>query len=589
MKLTIRRQLLGSALLALVGFVLFGVVAFATLNDLKINGPRYVRIIQGKDLVADLVPQPVTLIESYLTVHQMLGETDRRRLDELIRGSQELRTQFEARHAYWEKMLPPGELRTTLHEKAYPVASDFLRQVDDQFIPAIRRGDQENARLIADGTLKPLYEQHMKVVLEVVQLATKQTSEEERAALAIARERSALVPLVGLLLAAVTLAIGLVLSRRIVRAIEQMRRVAERTAAGDLTSRVPYHGADELGQLASSTNQMIDSLRGVLSHISDRAVTLATASEELSSVSTQMIGSAEETSRQASMVSSGSEQISRSVESVSVSVEEMIASIQEISKNTSEAARVATVAAGEADITNAAVNKLGASSGEIGKVVQVINTIAQQTNLLALNATIEAARAGEAGKGFAVVANEVKELANETATATKDIGRKIEAIQADTLDAIQAIGKISETIQQIKDISNSIATALEQQLATSGEIGRNLAEAARGSSEISAGIVKVAEIAGDTAGSSENTQKAAEELARLAVELRGLTQRFRYTTDGDDSAGSATEGVAAKAASMAPATVVAMEAARAMAAARTARANGGGRRADDISPMANAG
>ncbi|HET9950853.1 MAG TPA: methyl-accepting chemotaxis protein [Candidatus Eisenbacteria bacterium] len=586
MMLSIRRQLLGSAILALAGFVLFGVVAFATLNELKINGPRYLRIIQGKDLVADLVPQPVTLIESYLAVHQMLGETDRRRLDELIRDSQDLRTQFEARHQYWEKMLPPGQLKSTLHDKAYPPASEFLRLVDESFIPAVRRGDQEAARQIADGELKPLYEQHMKVVLEVVQLATRQTSEEEDAALTITRQRSALVPLLGLGLAAITLTIGLYLSRRIVRAIEQMRRVAERTAGGDLTSRVPYEGRDELGQLAVSTNQMIDSLRGVLSHISDRAVTLATASEELSSVSTQMIGSAEETSRQASMVSSGSEQISHSVESVSVSVEEMIASIQEISKNTSEAARVATVAAGEADITNAAVNKLGASSGEIGKVVQVINTIAQQTNLLALNATIEAARAGEAGKGFAVVANEVKELANETAAATKDISRKIEAIQADTTDAIQAIGKISETIQQIKDISNSIATALEQQLATSGEIGRNLTEAARGSNEISAGIVKVAEIARDTAGSSENTQKAAEELARLAAELRGLTQRFRYTSD-DESGDTAQEERTAKAATAAPATVVAMEAARAASRARAAR--GEGRRADDAPPLANAG
>ena len=583
MILTIRRQLVGSALLALAGFVVFGVVAFFTLNDLKINGPRYLRIVQGKDLVADTVPQSVTLIESYLGVHQMIGETDRRRLDDLIRDAQKLRAQFEERHVYWEKSLPAGPLREALHDRAYPPAAEFLKVRDDEFIPAVRRGDDEGARLIASSVLKPLYEQHMKAVLEVVQLATSQTTREEKEALGIAQQRSAVVPIVGLLLAFITLAIGLILSRRIVHAIEQMRRVAERTASGDLSSRVQYAADDELGRLAGATNQMVDSLRQVLSHIGERAVTLATASEELSSVSTQMIGSAEETSRQASMVSSGSEQISRNVESVSVSVEEMIASIQEISKNTSEAARVATVAAGEADVTNAAVNKLGASSAEIGKVVQVINTIAQQTTLLALNATIEAARAGEAGKGFAVVANEVKELANETAAATKDISRKIEAIQADTTDAIHAIGKISDTIQQIKDISNSIATALEQQLATSGEIGRNLAEAARGSGGISDGIVKVAEIARDTAGSSENTQKAAEELARLAAELRALTQRFRFADEGADGAGAAE-----RAAIAAPATVVALEAAR---ASREHRAvdRGEGRREDDRAPLANAG
>jgi methyl-accepting chemotaxis protein len=533
MVLTVRRQLVGSALLALAGFLTFGVIAFVTFSDLKINGARYHRITQGKDLVADVVPPQEYLVESYLAVHQMLAETDRRRLDDLIRHGQELRADFEARHQHWLVALPSGPLRQVLLKSAYDPGAEFLRVRDDEFVPAVRRGDMDAARQIAEGTLKPLYEQHRKAVLEVVQLARESTDREERDALAIAQRRTASLPILGVVLAGITVITSLLLSRRLLRAIEQTRQVAERTAGGDLTSRVLYAGNDELGQLAGSTNQMVESLRSILSHIGDRAVTLATASEELSSVSTQMISSAEETSQQASMVSSGSEQISRNVESVSVSVEQMIASIQEISKNTSEAARVATVASGEADITNAAVNKLGESSVEIGKVVQVIHTIAQQTNLLALNAAIEAARAGEAGRGFAVVANEVKELANETGTATKDIGRKIEAIQADTRDAIVAIGKIGETIQQIKDISNSIATAIEEQLATSGEIGRNLAEAARGSGEISLGIVKVAEIARDTAGSSENTQKSAEELARLAAELRGLTQRFRYTEEPD--------------------------------------------------------
>jgi methyl-accepting chemotaxis protein len=557
MILTVRRQLVGSALLALAGFLIFGVVAFVTVNDLKINGKRYHRITQGKDLVADVVPPQEYLVESYLAVHQMLGETDRRRLDDLIQQGQTLRAAFEARHEHWEKALPDGPLRKSLLETAYAPGADFLRARDDQFIPAVRRGDQDGARQIMETVLKPLYEQHRKAVLEVVLLARQATEKEERDALAIAQRRTALLPVIGLILAGVTVTIGLLLSRRLVRGIEQTRQVAEKTAGGDLTSRVAYRSKDELGQLADATNQMVESLRSILSHIGDRAVTLATASEELSSVSTQMISSAEETSQQASMVSSGSEQISRNVESVSVSVEQMIASIQEISKNTSEAARVATVAAGEADITNVAVNKLGASSGEIGKVVQVINTIAQQTNLLALNAAIEAARAGEAGRGFAVVANEVKELANETASATKDISQKIEAIQADTTDAVHAIAKISETIQQIKDISNSIASAIEEQLSTSAEIGRNLTEAARGSGEISAGIVKVAEIASDTAGSSENTQKAAEELARLAAELRGMTQRFRYS---DDPAGglNAMQQVAASA----PATLLAIPAAR---------------------------
>jgi len=560
MKLTIRQQMLGNALLSLAGFVVFGIIAYATLNELKVTGPRYDRIARGQQLIADVVPPPEFLVEAFLGVHQMIDETDRRRLEDLIQESQQFRAKFEARHEYWNRALPSGPIREEMLVRSYEPAQEFFRIRDEQFIPAVRRGDTETARALAGSALKPLYEQHRKAVLEVVQLALNANVKEEQSARSMAEQRTMLLPLIGLLLAGLTLAVGYYLSSRIVHAIEETKRVAERTANGDLTSRVPVTSSDELGSLAASTNQMVDSLQSILSHIGNRAVTLASASEDLSSVSSQMIGSAEETSRQASVVSSGSAQISRNVESVSVSVEEMIASIQEISKNTSEAARVATVAAGEADVTNTAVNKLGTSSTEIGKVVQVINTIAQQTNLLALNAAIEAARAGEAGKGFAVVANEVKELAMETGSATKDIGLKIEAIQADTHAAIHAIEKISETIQQIKDISNSIATAIEEQLAASGEIGRNLSEAARGSGEISAGIVKVAEIARDTAGSSENTQKAAEELARLAAELRQLTRRFRYAdgTSGE-SGGAAVAAAAAVVGSITPPRVRAEE------------------------------
>jgi methyl-accepting chemotaxis protein len=523
--------MLGSALLSLIGFMVFGVIAYTTLQELKIAGPRYKKISQGKDLIADVVPPPEFLVETFLAVHQMIDETDRRRLEELIQQSQQFRTNFEERHEFWARTLPPGPIRDALNVRSYQPAQEFFRIRDEEFITAVRRGDRETARALANTTLKTLYEQHRKAVLQIVHLAMIQNSLEEESATAVADQRTTLIPVVGVLIAGFTIMLSLWLSRRILHAIEQTRRVAERTASGDLTCKVTYNAPDELGQLAASTNQMVSSLRDILFHIGRRAVTLATASEELSSVSSQMIVSAEETSRQASGVSSGSEQISRNVESVSVSVEEMIASIQEISKNTSEAAQVASIAASEADSTNVAVNKLGASSAEIGKVVQVINTIAQQTNLLALNAAIEAARAGGAGKGFAVVANEVKELAMETASATKDISLKIEAIQTDTTAAIQAIGKISDTIQQIKDISNSIATALEEQLAASGEIGRNLSEASRGSNEISGGIGRVAQIAKDTAGGSENTQKAAEELARLATELRELTLRFQYGED----------------------------------------------------------
>lgn len=175
-----------------------------------------------------------------------------------------------------------------------------------------------------------------------------------------------------------------------------------------------------------------------------------------------------------------------------------------------------------AAIANATIGKLGDSSLEIGKVIKVITSIAEQTNLLALNATIEAARAGEAGKGFAVVANEVKELAKETAKATEDISRKIEAIQGDTQGAVNSIRQIGEVIAQINDISNTIASAVEEQTATANEMSRNVAEAAKGTSEIAQNITSVAMASQNTSQGAANCQQAAAEMSRMATELQQL-------------------------------------------------------------------
>jgi methyl-accepting chemotaxis protein len=183
---------------------------------------------------------------------------------------------------------------------------------------------------------------------------------------------------------------------------------------------------------------------------------------------------------------------------------------------------------GAAEATSATVVKLGESSAQVGNVISVINSIAEQTNLLALNATIEAARAGEAGKGFAVVANEVKELAQETSKATEDISRRIQAIQADTEAAVTAITEISGIIAQINDTQTTIASAVEEQTATTNEMGRSVAEAATGSADIAQNITGVARSANDTGAAASSTSQAADELARMAAEMQQLVGAFRY-------------------------------------------------------------
>ena len=310
--------------------------------------------------------------------------------------------------------------------------------------------------------------------------------------------------------------------------VDMMLGVVNAAAKGDLTLDVPVRGQDAIGQMGEGLSKLFTDLRKSIGAIAQNAQAVATSSEELTAVSQQMGASAEETSAQAGVVSAASEQVSKNVQTVATGTEEMGASIKEIAKNANEAAKVATAAVKVTETTNQTVSKLGESSAEIGKVIKVITSIAQQTNLLALNATIEAARAGEAGKGFAVVANEVKELAKETAKATEDISQKIEAIQNDTKGAVEAIGQISGIINQINDISNTIASAVEEQTATTNEMGRNVTEAAKGSAEIAENITGVAQAAKSTSDGATDTLGAAQSLAKMATDLQGLVSRFKY-------------------------------------------------------------
>jgi methyl-accepting chemotaxis protein len=322
----------------------------------------------------------------------------------------------------------------------------------------------------------------------------------------------------------------------IVGPLEQAAAGLERLADADLTGHVEVAGQDEVAALATSFNTAVDDLSGLVLRLRESAATLAASSEELSATSTQMGASAEETAVQANSVSAAAEQVSANVNTVAASAEEMSASIREIAANATEAADVASHAVRSAHDATDTVAKLGTSSAEIGEVIKVITAIAEQTNLLALNATIEAARAGDAGKGFAVVANEVKELAKETAAATENIGQRIVAIQGDAQAASGAIEDITGVISRIADIQTTIASAVEEQTATTNEITRHVTEAATGANEIAASITGVAQAAHDTSSGAASTQVSARDLAELAEELNRSVMRFVVKTKGFDEA-----------------------------------------------------
>src|SRR5271166_3312591 len=252
-------------------------------------------------------------------------------------------------------------------------------------------------------------------------------------------------------------------------------KMASEIANNDLTMEdLPVESEDEIGSATAALNSMKNNLRSTVGAIADACGHVAAASEELNATSQQISANSAETSAQADVVSKAAETVSQNLQTVATGAEEMGASIKEIAKNATEAAKVATSAVRTAETTTLTVSKLGESSNEIGQVIKVITSIAQQTNLLALNATIEAARAGEAGKGFAVVANEVKELAKSTAKATSEVSGQIEAIQRDTKASIAAIGVITDITSEISQISGSIASSVEEQTATTNEMGRNV-------------------------------------------------------------------------------------------------------------------
>ncbi|WP_328477261.1 methyl-accepting chemotaxis protein [Actinoplanes sp. NBC_00393] len=337
------------------------------------------------------------------------------------------------------------------------------------------------------------------------------------------------VLVIGILGLLVGLAVALLAVRAVVGPVRRVTDVLQAVAAGNLTRDPQVNSRDEVGQMADALRQATTSMRDAVTVINDSAATVLDSSRNLNSVNDHLAGGAATASDRAAAAQQAAQDVARHVHTLSAAAEEMGVSIREIATNASDAATVANDAVNVAQETSAIVGKLGDSSREIGDVVKTITSIAEQTNLLALNATIEAARAGELGKGFAVVAGEVKELAQETAKATETISQRVEMIQSDTASAVTAIERISDVIVRISDYQTTIASAVEEQTATAGEISRSVTEAATGAEEIARNISDVADAAQETTAGLSGSRTAAHHLAGMADELTGAVRRFEIT------------------------------------------------------------
>ncbi|MBG0832570.1 methyl-accepting chemotaxis protein [Planomonospora sp. ID67723] len=412
-----------------------------------------------------------------------------------------------------------------------------LEDAADQMIAAGQRMVTLASRVVSDpGQLgaakaRPDFESHYKRFDETLPKLEKAIAEqaEETSATAVGMASDAKnLTLVTAGLAAVLLGGAAVLlarrvSRRIGSFVTGMRALADK----DLTVRAEIGGNDELTELGKSLDEVVATVRDAIGEIAENAAALISASSRLSDTSRDLATGAQTAADQASNASSNVDQVARSVSSTNEAAQSLQTSIRDINGAVAEAVQVAEEAVGLATTTNRTIERLRASSGEVSAVVNMITSIAQQTNLLALNATIEAARAGEQGKGFAVVAGEVKDLSQETASATEDIENKVAAMQGDTENAIEAIGRISAVINRIDEIQRSIVSAIEVQSQATQSIGAGIDVVSRSSSDITSSILNVAEATRTTHDGATHTETAATELAGLAHNLNTLAERFR--------------------------------------------------------------
>jgi methyl-accepting chemotaxis protein len=334
--------------------------------------------------------------------------------------------------------------------------------------------------------------------------------------------------LVGFTLAVLLAAASGWLLLRSVRArLRPLVRALHSVAEGDFSGSVTDSTKDEIGDMARALDQTIANTRGTIGELVTTAGSLATSAQQLNVVSHQMSATLDSAAEQADSASAAAEQVSDAVNGAASAAEQLAASIREIAASASESSSVASGAVAMAAEAQGTMGGLETSSAQIGDVLRVITSVAEQTHLLALNATIEAARAGAAGKGFAVVAGEVKELAHETGTASDDISRRIDAIQADARSAMRAITQISEVIQRVNETQVVISSAVEEQSVTTGSIGQAVTEAALSSQEIARSLAEVAAATSQTRTGAATTTTAAEEVARMAMTLNDLAAQFR--------------------------------------------------------------
>ncbi|MCJ2083180.1 methyl-accepting chemotaxis protein [Methylobacterium sp. J-090] len=467
------------------------------------------------------------------------------------------RAQIAERSDAYARLISSPDERAHYEEFRRQVTGFFA--VADRIFATARGGEQAKAyALYSSEGVEP--RRRASVSLEkIIALNNEGAARAEADGKAVTeRTRTiALAAIAGAALLAILLAT--VIIRGIARSIESVVRPMTALAQGDLSAAIPHRGsATEIGRIADAVQVFKDGLvrmkaleeetvlaragaetqrRQTMRDMADgfeRAVggivgSVGSAATELQATAQAMTATASQTASQSISVAAAAEEAASNVETVAAAAEELGSSVQEIGRQVQGSASLAEIAVAESSSTAALIQELSGATARIGDVVKLISDIAGQTNLLALNATIEAARAGEAGRGFAVVAAEVKELANQTARATDEIGTQIARIQGATGQSVRAIEAIQGRIGEISTVATSIAAAVEQQGAATQEIVRNVSQAAAGTGEVTHNIAGVAGAAEETGAAAAQVLASASELSRQSEHLGAEVGRFLAT------------------------------------------------------------
>lgn len=535
-------------IIVLIVLIIF--VGFVSLKDINASLDQIVNVNNKK---INFASEMIGALDNLYLGLANLAAVDEQTLKEQEKGRvQKMREKYRNALGELEKMETSEDGKKLITKAKEAIAANA--DLNNKFMAAAMSGNTAEAN--------SLYKQVAATSGNIQEKLTELVAYEEsqsRKSYEEAQKNASMARTTFLVVGAVLIFITLILSYFITRSITSPVGLgvnfAGKMADGDLTQQVAVDQKDEIGDLAKALNEMSQRLRGMFKNITDGVHTLTASSTELSAISKQMSQGAEQTSGKANMVATASEemnsnmraiaaameQTSTNIQTVSSATEEMTATITEIARNTEKARDITGTAVNQSTEINSQINLLGTAAHEIGKITEVITAISAQTNLLALNATIEAARAGAAGKGFAVVANEIKELAQQTATATEDIKNKIGGIQASTTTAVVDIEKISKTIKEVNEIVTTIAAAIEEQTVVTKDIANNVAQAARGvgevnqnvaqsstvSSSIAQDIAEVNQAAGEMSASSAQVQISAEELSKVSEQIQSLVAKFK--------------------------------------------------------------